>query len=154
MEVSYKGEERYPVSLLERMIAMADFPSSFTEEWQMINGRGEPITTFLPDKVFPVTREGNEDLYAYTKDRLETLEYHITNFDKEIMQIHRIGEKSPVFCKTAMLVGACKGTWGDEAFSQCIEAMFRCSSGDRAARQIAIDAKKIAEMRKMEQPSE
>jgi hypothetical protein len=125
---------------------MADFPSSYTEEWQSINGKEEPITTFLADKVTPVQRE--EDEYSYytnTKGRLNMLGYSTTDFDKEIMQIHKEGEKSPVFCKTSMLVGASKGIWGDEAFAQCIEAMFRSSSGDRAARQIAIDAKKIAD---------
>lgn len=124
---------------------MADFPSSYTEKWQTINGKEEPITTFLANRVTPVLREGNEDQYTYTKGRLDTLGYSITDFDKEVMQVHKEGEHSPVFCKTAMFVGASKGTWGDEAFGQCIEAMFRTSSSDRAARQIAIDAKKIAE---------
>lgn len=121
---------------------MTDFPSSYTEKWQIINGKEEPITTFLADKVTPVPREGNEDCYTNAEDRLHALGYSIADFGKEIMQIHREDKYSPVFCKTAMLVGASKGTWEKEAFTQCIEAMFRTSGGDRAARNVNEEGKK------------
>lgn len=129
---------------------MAYPPRAFcSERYIEINGKKEPVIAFGDfDGVLPVFREGHTEDYLHTHSLLNELGYRTEDFDKDVAKIYKEGVKDPTLCDTTILVGLAKSTVSSEAqpdFKWSIEHAFEVSDYTRAARNVAVEAKRMRE---------